>query len=152
MPRGRPLSARPPCPTRILPSAGSITSPLKARNWPAVCRFYTEVLGFREKLAWTIGEGRRAAMLDLGDGTYLEIFEDPGDPPAANGAIPHFALRTADLTAALARVRAAGMKVTLEPRDATIQATNGFGPVPIRFAFFEGPAGELVELFQNDRT
>jgi len=125
---------------------------IKARDWPAVCRFYTEVLGFREKLAWTVGEGRRAATLDTGDGNYLEIFEDPDYAPAANGANLHLALRTADTDATLARVHAAGMKVTMEPRDATIQPTNGFGPVPIRIAFFEGPAGEVVELFQNDRT
>jgi catechol 2,3-dioxygenase-like lactoylglutathione lyase family enzyme len=125
---------------------------IKARDLAAARRFYTDVLGFRQKLAWTTGAGRPAAMLDTGDGNYLEIFEDPDFLPAAPGAIQHLALRTTDTVATLARVRAAGMKVTMEPRDATIQPSDGAAPVPIRIAFFEGPGGELIELFQNDRT
>lgn len=125
---------------------------IKARDLDAVIRFYADILGFREKMTWTTGNGRRAVMLDTGDGNYLEVFEDPDYAPAPDGAILHFALRTGDTDATLARVRAAGRKVTMEPRDATIQTTNGFGPVPIRIAFFEGPAGEVIELFQNERT
>jgi len=125
---------------------------IKARDWPSVVRFYVDVLSLHEKLTWTLGNGRRAAMLDTGAGDYLEVFEDPDFTPDPNGAILHLALRADDTAAVLERVRAAGRKVTMEPRDATIQTTNGFGPVPIRIAFFEGPAGESVELFQNERT
>ena len=35
--------------------------------------FYKEGLGFREKLSCTL-EGRRMLMLDIGDGSILEIF------------------------------------------------------------------------------
>ena len=91
-------------------------------------------------------------MLDTGDGNYLENDEDPDFHPTPDGAILHLALRTADTDATLARVRAAGMKVTMEPKAVAIQTTNGFGPVPIRIAFFAGPGGEIIESFQNERT
>ncbi|MFA5056761.1 MAG: VOC family protein [Opitutaceae bacterium] len=137
---------------QLVPGCGLHHVAIKVRDWEATNRFYTEILGFRPKLAWTTGSGRRAAMLDTGDGNYLEIFEDPAYTPAPEGAILHLALRTGDTDAMLARVRAAGMKVTMEPKDVTIQTTNGFGPVPVRIAFFQGPGGEIIELFQNERT
>ena len=47
---------------------------------------------------------------------------------------------------ALAR---AGAEVTVETRDVTISTEP---PPPIRIAFFKGPDGELIELFQDERT
>ncbi len=46
-----------------------------------------------------------------------------------------------DVDAAIARVRAAGRPITLEPRDAVL------GDYPVRVGFFKGPAGEIVEFF-----
>lgn len=125
---------------------------IKARRWDETLRFYRDTLGFGEKLAWVTGAGHRATMLNTGRGDCLEIFEDPEFTPTPGGAILHFALRTDNTEAVLARVRAAGMKVTMELKDATIKTTNGFGPVPIRIAFFEDPGGEIIKLFQNERT
>jgi len=125
---------------------------LKARSWDASLAFYKDVLGFTEKILWAYPDGNRAGMLDTGGGNYLEIFEDRGYTPAPQGALLHLALRTRDLDAVVARVRAAGCKITVEPKDVTIKTTNGAGPVPIRIAFFEGPNGEIWELFQNELT
>ena len=91
-------------------------------------------------------------MLDVGDGNYLEVFEDLAYVPTANGSILHFALRTTRLDAVVERVRATGAKVTMEPKDVTIATTNDAGPVPIRVAFCEGPNGEVIEFFQNTLT
>jgi catechol 2,3-dioxygenase-like lactoylglutathione lyase family enzyme len=124
---------------------------IKTRDWDATMRFYRDALGFVEKVAWRAAP-QRAAMLDTGDGNYLEVFEDAGYAPAPNGAVLHFALRTANVDAVAERVRAAGAKITMEPKDVTIQATNGIAPVPVRIAFCEGPSGEVIEFFQNDRT
>jgi glyoxylase I family protein len=124
---------------------------VKTRDWDATMRLYRDALGFTEKVAWRAAP-QRAVMLDTGDGNYLEVFEDLAVQPAPNGSVAHFALRTASVDDAVARVRAAGAKITVEPRDAAIASTNGFGPVPIRIAFCEGPSGELIEFFQNERT
>jgi glyoxylase I family protein len=124
---------------------------VKTRDWEATRRFYCDTLGFTEKIAWRSAP-QRAAMFDSGDGNYLEVFEDLTYSPAPNGAVLHFALRTTRLDDVAARVRDAGMKITMEPKDATISTTTGPNPVAIRIFFCEGPSGEIVELFQNDAT
>ncbi|KQX48346.1 MULTISPECIES: VOC family protein [unclassified Paenibacillus] len=46
---------------------------IRASNFEATVKFYTEGFGFTERLSW--GEGdRRAVLLDTGDGDYLEVF------------------------------------------------------------------------------
>ncbi len=125
---------------------------LKTKEWDRSLSFYGEQLGFVTTITWTMPTGKRAAMLDMGGGHYLEVFEDPAYTPAPDGALIHLALRTADVDAATARVRDAGMRITVEPKDVTIETTNGRGPVPVRLSFFIGPNGETWEFFQNDRT
>ena len=122
---------------------------VKVHDFDAALRFYKEALGFSEKVTW--GEGdKRAAMLDTGDGSYLEVFAGgPAEPPAG-GALVHFALRTNDVDAAIERARKAGMEVTVEPKDVTIPSAPF--QVPVRLAFFKGPGGEVIELFKNDVT
>jgi glyoxylase I family protein len=124
---------------------------IRAHDFDRSVRFYTEAMGFVERIRW--GEGpKRAIMLDVGDGNYLEIFAG-GTPPAApkpEGAILHFALRTSNCDAALARARTAGAEVTMEPKQINLPSTPG--PTPIRIAFCKGPDGEIIEFFQNELT
>ncbi len=122
---------------------------IRAHDFDASVKFYTEALGFTEKIAWGEGDGR-AIMLDTGDGNYLEIFANakPGEKP--EGSIIHFALRTSDADGAIERARTAGANVTVEPKDVEIQSRPQ--PTPVRLAFFEGPDGETIELFQNETT
>jgi hypothetical protein len=47
----------------------------------------------------------------------------------------------------LEKARKAGAEVTMESKDLTIDSS--IGPVPVRIAFFKGPHGEIIELFQN---
>ncbi|HUR56605.1 MAG TPA: VOC family protein [Opitutaceae bacterium] len=124
---------------------------VKTRDWDRTLAFYRDALGCVEKIAWR-ERPQRAVMLDTGDGNYIEIFEDPAYVPAANGAILHFALRTTRLDEVATRVRAAGAKITMEPKDVAIATTNGAGTVPIRIFFCEGPSGEVIEFFQNSAT
>lgn len=126
---------------------------INARDFDRSVRFYCDVLGFVPKIAW--GEpGKRAIMLNTGDGNYLEIFEKPNLPPVSSeGAIIHMCFRTANTDASLERARAAGVTVTMEPKDVRIKTTtHGPGEVPVRIAFFKGPDGEVIELFQNELT
>ena len=126
---------------------------LKTRDWERTLAFYRDTLGFTEKIAWNLrGTGRRAVMLDTGDGNYVEVFEDPDYTPAPNGSVIHFALRTDRLDEVAARVRAAGATITIEPKDVVLATTHGAGPVPIRIFFCEGPSGEVIEFFQNTIT
>lgn len=124
---------------------------VKTRDWDATRRFYVDTLGFTEKLSWRTAP-ERAALFDAGNGNGVEVFEDLAYRPDANGSILHFALRTTRLDEVAARVRAAGFKITIEPKDARIPNTTTLGPVPIRIFFCTGPSGEIVEFFQNALT
>lgn len=140
-------------PNSILGGGGFHHVCVKTRDWDRTMRFYQETLGCTTKLTWNLGgKGPRATMLDTGDGNYIEVFHDESYTPAPNGSVVHFALRTTKLDEVAARVRAAGAKITVEPKDVTIATTNGVGPVPIRIFFCEGPNGEIIEFFQNSAT
>lgn len=109
--------------------------------------FYTEGLGFVVKVAW--GEGfRRRVLLDTGDGNYFELGQAP-DPIREGGYFAHVALRTDNCDAAVEAARAAGAVVTKEPTNVTLPSDP---PLKVRIAFFKGPDGEEIELFQNELT
>ncbi len=117
-------------------------------DYEASVRFYTEVMGMSEVVGFE-NEGRRAVILDIGDGSHMELFEPiPGTQPsgdATGNVVFHFALQTTDIESALERVRAAGMEITVELK------TVDMGPLNISLAFFKGPSGEVVEYIQvND--
>ncbi len=118
---------------------------IRSSNFDSSVKFYTEVLGLDPKITW--GEApKRAAMIDAGDGNYVEIFERDTFE-TGESAILHFAFRTDDCAAMLDKARDAGSEVTLEPTEVTIASNQG--PVPVRIAFFKGPDGEIIELFEN---
>jgi glyoxylase I family protein len=91
-------------------------------------------------------ENQTVAMLDMGDGTYIELFSG-GSGEKPRGPLLHFALRTDDCEAATQRARAAGGTITLEPIDMVLE---GDPPVPVRYSFCDGPDGEQIELLQSD--
>lgn len=114
-------------------------------DYEASLKFYTEVMGMSEVVGFE-NQGRRAVILDIGDGSHMELFEPiPGTQPsndATGNVVFHFALQTTDIESALERVRAAGMEVTVE------LTTVQMGPLNISLAFFKGPSGEVVEYIQ----
>lgn len=138
-------------PNPILGNGGFHHVCVKTRDWDKTIEFYRDVLGCTEKITWNSAP-QRAALLDTGDGNYIEIVEDMAYTPAPNGAIVHFALRTTRLDEVAAHVRDSGVKITVEPKDLTLSTTNEAGAVAIRLFFCEGPSGEIVELFQNVAT
>jgi len=87
-------------------------------------------------------------MLDTGDGNYLEIFEREGVASETTGEphILHFALRCEDVEAATEIARAAGAKVTLEPKVPEPFTALG---LKTKISFVLGPDGEIVEFFES---
>jgi catechol 2,3-dioxygenase-like lactoylglutathione lyase family enzyme len=133
---------------------------IRTSEWDRTLDFYQTVLGFAVKMIW--GPTRsRGAYLDSGDGTCLEVFEDPAFIPAPTklpfkslkdlpaAAIVHICLRTTRLDAAFDHARAHGARVIMEPVDYALPTITGQGPVPVRFCFLEGPSGEWIELLEN---
>jgi glyoxylase I family protein len=122
---------------------------IRVSDFERSVKFYKEVLGFVEKIRWGEAE-KRGIMLDTGDGNYVEIFANGDAAPKPEGAWFHVAFRTTNCAAALERARAAGMEVTIETKTVTIPSTPH--PTPITIAFFKGPDGEVIELFENQLT
>jgi glyoxylase I family protein len=119
---------------------------IRSTRFDEVVSFYTGALGLQIKVTW--GEApRRAAMIDAGDGNYVEVFERSEPASEAESALMHFALRTDDCSAMTEKVRAAGAEITMEPKEVNL-ATSA-GEIPVKISFFKGPAGEVVELFEN---
>jgi glyoxylase I family protein len=130
----------------IIKGCGTHHIAVQTRDWEASLRLYQDVLGME-----IVGEfgspERKIALLDIGDGSHMELFAPQADTPAvdspaANDPIIHIALATTDTRAALEHVRQAGYEVTMEPKDLTLDS------VKVTIAFFKGPNGELIEFFQ----
>ena len=101
--------------------------------------FYLRVLGFSVVREWPEG-----VMIDSGDG-LLEIFCN-GTGIRTKGAVRHIAFSTDDVDGIVAKVKAEGYKVFIEPNDITIRSVPEFHA---RMAFCFGPLGEEIEFFQE---
>lgn len=119
---------------------------IRSTRFDEVVAFYTGILGLQIKITW--GETpKRAAMIDAGDGNYVEVFEREEAASDVESALMHFALRTDDCAAMTEKIRAAGLEITMEPREVNLESSAGI--IPVKISFFKGPAGEVVELFEN---
>lgn len=117
---------------------------LKAKDFDASLKFYTEGLGMKFYTMWGEGDGR-IAMLDLGDGGILELFAGGADD-VAPGQYIHFALKVDDVDAAYATALAAGAKPKSEPKVVPLNSA----PVKLTLncGFVYGPSNEELEFFR----
>ncbi len=134
---------------------------IRAIDFDATIRFYTEGLGFRVHFPFSVpGRIDRAAFLDAGDGRYVEVFGQestvqsegrrraPGEE-ATEGALLHFCLRTTDVDTSYARAIATGATSRVEP------VTRRLSEDPlteVRIAFVTGPNGEVIEFLKSDQV
>jgi glyoxylase I family protein len=121
---------------------------MKVKDLNKSVTFYTKGLGFVERFSWGIAS-KRTVLLDTGDGNYFEISQGNPEKDHEQGVFGHIALRVDDCKVALENARKAGAEVTVETRDVKLSSDP---PIPIRIAFFKGPDGELIELFQDEPT
>jgi len=133
-------------PTRSVTGPGFHHIAFHTVDFDKSLKFYDEGFGFKRAFGWGSGDGR-AAMLDIGDGNYLELFAGGKPRSGDDGPITHFAIRVPDCSAAFARAVKAGATVTMEPKDINIQ---GDTVVHVRIAFVKGLDGEVIEFFQNE--
>ncbi len=119
---------------------------LQTRDLDESLRLYRDVLGMTVVAKGGSPE-RRIYLLDMGDGSHIELLgplpDTSRESPAAPAPIAHLALTTTDIQAALERVRGAGYQVTRELCDVSM------GDLRATIAFFKGPDGEAIELWQS---
>ena len=121
---------------------------ISVKDLDKTLKFYSEGLGFTERFSW--GKPlKKTVLMDTGDGNYFEISQGDPNQTYSEGAFRHLALRVDDCKKAIEFARKAGAEVTVETKDVTLSSDP---PIPIRIAFFKGPDGELIELFENDKT
>lgn len=99
--------------------------------------FYVDTLGMSICREWADG-----LMIDSGSG-LIEVFAT-GEGEHVKGVIRHVAFIADDVDKVIARVKAAGYEVFIEPNDRVIESIPEF---PFRMAFCHGPLGEEVEFF-----
>ena len=119
---------------------------LSVKDFDKSVAFYRDVLGMNVVLSW--GEApKRATMLDIGDGTFVEIFEGgAGDVEMQGEPNIHFALVTEECDKMYEAAMAAGCKSHVEPVDVVIKAQEK--DLPVHIAFVIGYDGEVIEFFQ----
>ncbi|MCB0111290.1 MAG: VOC family protein [Caldilineaceae bacterium] len=131
----------------VIPGGGCHHIAVQTRDWDASMKLYRDVLGMSVAAEFGSPE-RKIVLLDMGDGSHMELFQPKADTPAPGAAAPndpvtHFALATTDTKAATEHVRAAGYEITVEPK------TVDLGALTVTIAFFNGPNGESIEFFQT---
>lgn len=114
-------------------------------DYPRSKRFYTETLGLRV-VRETYREARRSHKLDLAipGGGEIELFSFPDAPkrlsyPEAQG-LRHLAFAVADIDAAVAELKAAGV---------TVEALRVDELTGKRYTFFPDPDGLPIELYSE---
>lgn len=108
-------------------------------------RFYTEVLGFVKSREIPVGEYKWLTVRSP-EGCDTELSLEPNANPAAKAyqealmaqGIPITAFHTDDIQAEVRRLKAAGVKFTMEP--------TAMGPVTI--AVLADTCGNLVQIYQ----
>lgn len=106
-------------------------------------RFYTEVIGMKLDRRVALDNGTELSFLTFPgqESVEVELIGRFDDSLTADGIVNHIAFTVDDIDAEVARLKSLGVKmIDNEPRS----ILNG-----IKIAFFYGPSGEKLELFQH---
>ncbi len=118
-----------------------------AKDFDKSLEFY-KALGFTPYVTW--GEGRgRIMLLDIGDGSKIELFAKGGDEYAVNGKLLHLAFAVENVDEAYRVALEAGATSLIPPTDKPLESSPK--RITLRLAFVAGPDGEQIE-FCKEKT
>jgi glyoxylase I family protein len=109
-------------------------------------RFYTEVLGFKKKHDFPVGEYKWLTVVSPEGPDDLELALEPNVNPAGKTfqkalfeqGIPATAFEVSNIAEEYARLKALGVAFTTEPTNAG----------PVMMAVFSDTCGNLIQLYQ----
>jgi len=127
-----------------IPGAGTHHFAISSADFDKSVKFYTEGLGMKAVASWGEDEGR-AVLLDIGDGSHVEIFANGTKDEQKGEKIVHFAFKTTDPDLAFNNAIAAGATERMPPTSLEIAAET---PMSVRIAFVYGPDNEVLEFFK----
>ena len=127
------------------PGCGFHHISIHTQKFDEAMRLYRDVLGMQVRIQFD-RDTQRFALLDMGDGSFVELSMNSKEEESSSPGNPlaHFALATHDVRGVIEKLRAAGYPITMEPKDIQL------GTLPASVAFFTGPSGKSVELFQEN--
>lgn len=116
---------------------------IKVNDIEKSIEFYTQVLGFSCS-GRDVTNGIKLAFIQCGN-TAIELIQPPeGAGDMGEGQVAHVALTVSDIDAAVAALRSKGVAFQSEEPEIHHDIMQGS-----RLIFFNGPDGEILELFQN---
>lgn len=109
-------------------------------------KFYTEVLGFKTKLDFPVGEYRWITVISPEGSDEMQLALEPNANPAAKTfqeamfaqGIPLAAFEVRDLAAEFERLKKRGVTFVREPMSGG----------PVKIAVFSDACGNLIQLYQ----
>jgi len=109
-------------------------------------KFYTEVLGFRTKMDFPVGEYRWITVISPEGHDDVQLALEPNAHPAARTfqeamfaqGIPIASFEVRDIAAEFARLKKRGVAFTQDPMAAG----------PVKIAIFADGCGNLIQLYQ----
>ena len=125
----------------IIRGMGTSHTAVAAVDFEKSLKFYA-ALGIKCFTQWG-GEGNRIALLDVGDGTRIELFEKP-ELTAGEAALLHLAFSVQNVDEAYAAALRAGAVSLRAPEELPLDAKPF--RITLRVAFVRGPAGEELEF------
>ncbi len=130
----------------VIPGMSFHHAALSVSDFDKSLKFYTQALGFTVYRSWTAGTGKKIALLDIGNGSYFEMFSDgePCEHTENAGQFFHLALKVTDTKAAYDAAMAGG---AVSHKVPTTMLLPSEPPIPVTLAFVLGPDGEQIEFF-----
>lgn len=117
---------------------------ISCSNLEESIHFYTHILGL--EVNESLGRNNGNIKLDVGAGTYLELFPFDMYQSANQGALAHFALNVSCLDSAMVYLKEKGVHILRGPFEVTDPARTTRAR---RILFIPGPDGEEIELVQT---
>ncbi len=119
---------------------------LNTTKYDETIAFYS-ALGAVKQCEW--GEpGKRAAMVEVGGNSHLEVFEQSESAPNSGGFI-HLAFYSDDPKTAYEKAMSLGATSHMVPTTLDVDAKPT--PFGVYIAFVYGLNGELIEFFQKTK-